>query len=170
MSELPLKINGLISGTVGASQMALLVKNPPANERDLRDGSIPEWGRSPAGSHDNSLRYSCLENPHGQRSLEGYSPWGFKESDSTEQLSAARWTWCNVSSMFRFQEFFHISDYFCPFCDNLVNKSGLKIMSSLSTFSSKIIIYESESHLVISDSLRPAGQATLSMGFPRQEY
>ena len=62
MSELPLKINGLISGTVGASQMALLVKNPPANERDLRDGSIPEWGRSPAGSHDNSLRYSCLEN------------------------------------------------------------------------------------------------------------
>ena len=27
---------------------------------------------------------SCLENPHGQRSLEGYSPWGRRESDTTE--------------------------------------------------------------------------------------
>ena len=43
MSELPLKIKGLISHTVGASQMALVIKNPPANARDLRDGSIPEW-------------------------------------------------------------------------------------------------------------------------------
>ena len=33
------------------------------------------------------LQYSCLENPHGQRSLAGYSPWGCKESDTTEQLS-----------------------------------------------------------------------------------
>ena len=30
------------------------------------------------------LQYSCLENPHGQRSLAGYSPWGCKESDMTE--------------------------------------------------------------------------------------
>ena len=29
----------------------------------------------------------CLENPHGQRSLMGYSPWGHKESDTTERLS-----------------------------------------------------------------------------------
>ena len=34
----------------------------------------------------NPLQYSCLENPHGQRSLVGYSPWGRKESDMTEQL------------------------------------------------------------------------------------
>ena len=32
---------------------------------------------------------SCLENPHGQRSLAGYSPWGHKESDTTEQLTHA---------------------------------------------------------------------------------
>ena len=32
----------------------------------------------------NLLQYSCLENPHGQRSLEGYSLWGGKESDMTE--------------------------------------------------------------------------------------
>ena len=38
----------------------------------------------------NPLQHSCLENPHGQRSLVGYSPWGRKESDTTEQLSTAQ--------------------------------------------------------------------------------
>ena len=50
-------------------------------------GSIPGLGRSPGGGHGNLLQYSCLENPHGQRSLAGYSPWGCKESDMTEWLS-----------------------------------------------------------------------------------
>ncbi|CAI9175329.1 unnamed protein product [Rangifer tarandus platyrhynchus] len=39
-------------------------------------GSIPGLGRSPGGGHGNPLQYSCLKNPHGQRSLVGYSPWG----------------------------------------------------------------------------------------------
>ena len=34
------------------------------------------------------IQYSCLENPHGQRSLADYSPQGRKESDTTERLSA----------------------------------------------------------------------------------
>ena len=46
--------------------------------------SIPELGRSPGGGHGNPLQYSCLENPHGQRSLAGYSPWGRKELDRTQ--------------------------------------------------------------------------------------
>ena len=50
-------------------------------------GSIPGLGRSPRGGHGNPLQYSCLENHHGQRSLLGYSPWGYKESDMTEWLS-----------------------------------------------------------------------------------
>ena len=50
-------------------------------------GSIPGWGRSPGGGRGNPLQYSCLENPHGQRSLVGCSPWGRKELDATEQLS-----------------------------------------------------------------------------------
>ena len=50
-------------------------------------GSIPGLGRSPRGGHGNPLQYSCLENPHGQRSLVGYSSWGHKESDMTERLS-----------------------------------------------------------------------------------
>ena len=83
-----------------------MVKNPPANARDVRDaGSIPGMGRSgfPCSSVGkesacnagdpgsvtvwkdplekemaNPLQYSGLENPHGQRSLAGYSPWGCK--------------------------------------------------------------------------------------------
>ena len=46
------------------SQLALVVKNPPANAGDARDmGSIPGSGRSPGGGHGNSIQYSCLENP-----------------------------------------------------------------------------------------------------------
>jgi len=47
-------------------------------------GSIPGIGRSPGGGHGKPLQYSRLENPHGQRSLVGYGPWGHKESDLTE--------------------------------------------------------------------------------------
>ena len=47
-----------------ASQVALVVKNPPANARDIRDaGSIPRLGSYPRGGHGNPLQYSCLENP-----------------------------------------------------------------------------------------------------------
>ena len=54
--------------------MVLVVKNPPAKAGDPRDmGSIPELGKSPGGGHVNPPQYSCLENPHGQRSLEGHS-------------------------------------------------------------------------------------------------
>ena len=42
-------------------------------------GSIPESGRSPGEGKGHPLQYSCLENPHGQSSLVGYSPWGGKE-------------------------------------------------------------------------------------------
>ena len=53
-------------------------------------GSIPGLGRSPGGEHGNSLQYSSMEDPHGQRSLVGYSPWGHKELDMTEQLSTIK--------------------------------------------------------------------------------
>ena len=49
-------------------------------------GSIPELGRSPREVNGCPLQYAWLENPHGQRSLAGYSPWGHKESDMTECL------------------------------------------------------------------------------------
>ena len=38
------------------------------------------WPRTGVGKQE-------LENPHGQRRLAGYSPWGCKELDTTERLS-----------------------------------------------------------------------------------
>ena len=52
-------------------------------------GSIPRWGRSSGEGNGHPLQYSCLENLHGWRRLVGYSPWGHKESDTTEQLRTA---------------------------------------------------------------------------------
>ena len=47
-------------------------------------GSIPALGRSPGEGHGNPLQHSCLENPHGQKSLTDYSPWDHKQWDMTE--------------------------------------------------------------------------------------
>ena len=57
-------------------------KESACNAGDL--GLIPGLGGSPEGGNDNPLQYSCLENPHEQRSLAGCSPWGCKELDTTE--------------------------------------------------------------------------------------
>ena len=47
----------------GASQVGLVVKNPPVNAGDVRDsGLIPGLGRSPGGRHGNQLQYACLES------------------------------------------------------------------------------------------------------------
>ena len=51
-------------------------KESTYNVGDL--GSIPGLGKSRGGGHDNPLQYFCLENPHGERSLAGYSPRGRK--------------------------------------------------------------------------------------------
>ena len=73
---------------LGTFQVVLVVKNRPANARDIGDtGLISRSGRSPGGRNGNPLQYSCLENPHGQRSLMGYNPWDSKKLNMTEQLS-----------------------------------------------------------------------------------
>ena len=60
------------------SQVALLVKNPPANTGEIRDtGSIPGLGRSPGEGHEVTSVFLPGES-HGQRRLVGYSPWGAK--------------------------------------------------------------------------------------------
>ena len=52
------------SSTALASQVLLVVKNPPASAGDVRDrGSIPGSGRAPGGGNGYPLQYSCLENP-----------------------------------------------------------------------------------------------------------
>ena len=80
---------GPASLTPGASQVALVVKNLPANAGDIRDvGSIPGSGRFPWRRACNPLQYSCLENP-----MDRGSWWatvhGVAESDMTEATSRA---------------------------------------------------------------------------------
>ena len=54
----------------GASQVALVAKNPPVNAGDLRDiGWIPGSGRSHGEGNGNPLQHSCLENPRGLGAL-----------------------------------------------------------------------------------------------------
>ena len=82
-----------MSPALGAFQVVLVVKNPPANAGDVRDvGSIPGSGGCPGGGHGDPLQYSCLENPYGQRSLVGYSPQGHEELDTAEQQSTTQRT------------------------------------------------------------------------------
>ena len=51
-----------------------VVKNPPANAGD--PGLISGSGRSPREGNGNPLKYFLPGKSHGQKRLEGYSPWG----------------------------------------------------------------------------------------------
>ena len=70
-----------------ASQVALVVKNPPANAGVRRDtGSIPGLGRFPWRGAWQPTPVFLPGKSHGQRSLVGYSPQGHKELDVTEAM------------------------------------------------------------------------------------
>ena len=65
------------------SQVALVIKNLPANTGDIRDmGSIPRSGRSSGVGNGNPPQYSCLENPMVEKPC--WLAWGCKESDTAE--------------------------------------------------------------------------------------
>ena len=70
-------------------------------------GSIPGSGRSPGKENGNPLQCSCLENPHRQGSLVGYSPWGQKE-----------WTWLTNT----FFHLCHLGPYPTPSSSVWVNE------------------------------------------------
>ena len=83
--------NHLITGHLkefwGASRVALVVKNSPANAGNSRDmGSIPGWGRS----LEKGMAAHCTGEFCVQRSLLGYSPYGRKESDVNEATEHAK--------------------------------------------------------------------------------
>ena len=65
--------------------MAQTVKNQPA----MRDTGVRSLGWEDPLEKEKAiqLQYSCLENPMDRGAWWGYSPWGLKESDMTEQLS-----------------------------------------------------------------------------------
>ena len=87
------------------------------------------------------FQYTCLENPRGQRSLVGYSPWSHKESDTTQQLS----TESTVS--------------YCVWKARERERSSINQMSVyLLNFGGNFLSAgERESRSVVSDSLRPHG-------------
>ena len=80
-----------MKGSVWASQVALVVKNLPANAGDVQDaGSIPGSGRCPEEGNGNPLQYSSLENPMDRRAWRATVHWITKELDTTEATEHAR--------------------------------------------------------------------------------
>ena len=59
-----------------------MVKNLPTNAEDM--GSIPKSGRFYWRRTWHPTPVVLPGESHGQKSLVGYSPWGCKESDTTE--------------------------------------------------------------------------------------
>ena len=53
-------------------------------------GLIPGLGRSPGGGHGSTLQYSCLENPHGWRSLVGLQSMGLQRVWVTNHMLGAQ--------------------------------------------------------------------------------
>ena len=94
------------------------------SKRRKRPGFDPWVGKTPAGGHGNSLQYSCLENPHGQRSLAGYSPWDCKELDMTEapqhETRAGKWKSTSRSNP--------------PLMTSFPDKPGQLVISTITSF------------------------------------
>ena len=67
-----------------ASLVAQLVRNLPSCRRR---GFYPWVGKTPCRKAWQPTPVFLPGESHGQRSLEGYNPWGRKESDMTERLS-----------------------------------------------------------------------------------
>ena len=63
-----------------------MVKNPSANAGDARDLELIPVGKIPWRRAWEPILVFLPGESHRQRSLVGYSPWGHKESDVTEQL------------------------------------------------------------------------------------
>ena len=91
LEDLDLFVSNVFQGFPGGS----VVKNLPTDAGDA--GSISGSGRFPGEGNGNPLQYSCLEKPHGQRSLADYSPWGCK---TVGHNLAAEQQWQEMSSSF----------------------------------------------------------------------
>ena len=81
-------VNKALSIALGASQVVLVVKNPPANAGNGRDvGLIPGSRRSPGGGHGSPLQYSCPENPMDREARQATVHRVTKSQTGLKQLS-----------------------------------------------------------------------------------
>ena len=102
-----------------ASQVALVVKDLPANAGDIRDtSSIPESERSVGGGHGNPFQYSCLENPMGRGAWRA-TVHGVTESDVTKATWHTAHTRDIVSSLRYTINFISILNLLCG---NMLNR------------------------------------------------
>ena len=117
-----------------------VVSNPPAMKEPQETlVSVPGSDRYPGGGHGNPLQYSCLENPHGQRSLVGYSPWGRKKLDTTEVTQHAHIhcvLWCTQFVYFHIDKCINILLYGLYFFKLLLFKKASCISKIL-----RILLY-----------------------------
>ena len=71
--------------SLGASQVALVVKKPPANAGRLKRQGFDPWvEKIPQRRAQQPTLVFLSRESHGQRRLAGYSSWSHKESDMTE--------------------------------------------------------------------------------------
>ena len=78
-----------------ASQVVLVVKNPPANAGDIRDASlIPGLGSSPREGNGNPLQYSCQENPTDRGAWQATVPGVAKSLKQLKRLSTHSYAIC----------------------------------------------------------------------------
>ena len=141
----------LSSLSLGASPVLLVVKNPPANAGDIRDGgSMPGSGKSPGGGHGNPFQYSCLEN-HMDRGAWWATVNGVAESRTWLRDLACTHSFPRPWTAFQVTVETHTNDLqwtpdsgFCGKCERI-----LKILFSLSS-SSSLMIFEKWILLVLS--------------------
>ena len=76
-----------------------MVRNLPANAGDAGDeGSVPRRRNIPWRRKWQHIPVFLPDKSHGQRSLVGYSPWGHKKSDMTEQLTFSLFTFKGLNT------------------------------------------------------------------------
>ena len=114
------------------------------------------WEDSPEEGNGNPLQYSCLENPHGQRSLTGYSPWGHKESDTTERLtftfkvfSRAAVSLCiPISNIWEFQLLYILTNIYFSFLFIIAKLAGVKYYLIMVLVCISLVISHVECHFI----------------------
>ena len=96
---------------MNAMAFPLVVKNLSANTRDV--DSILGLGISPGRGNGNPTPVFLPGKYHGQQSLVGYSPWGHKESDTTELRSTYTYVHVAFTPTFSASLSTMLSIYFC---------------------------------------------------------
>ena len=128
----------LILNLLGGFPRGTSGKNLPASRGDIRAaGLIPGLGRYPGAGHGNPLQYSCLKNPHGQRSLVG-SPQGRRELATTE---ATQWySTVNLLGGWLYYFLDSLGDII-PFLHNLFQEDKFCLFAQAKPFITSVLIF-----------------------------